>query len=116
MYSSDVNNITEIWKKCSNSVDIFYRHAMYNAYATEKGTDMVTAVQKAMLNAVEDDGDELAILLAVSLMAYDFSAVDYIVENYQDRFTDAELTAVKESRKKLEIELAMSEREYATLH
>lgn len=89
---------------------------MYNVYATEKGTDMVTAIQKAMLNAVEDDGDELAILLAVSLMSYDFSAVDYIVENYQDRFTADELAAVKESKQKLEIELAMSEREFATLH
>lgn len=89
---------------------------MYNTYATEKGTDMVTAVQKAMLNAVEDDCDELAMLLAVSLMSYDFDAVDYIVENYQDRFTADELAIVKQSKQKLEIELAMSEREFATLH
>lgn len=116
MYSSNVNNIIDSWEKCSNRVDIFYRHAMYNAYATEKGTDMVTAVQKDILNTVEDDSDELAILLAVSLMSYDFSAVDYIVENYQDRFTADELAMVKKSRQTLEIELAMSEREYATLH
>ncbi len=89
---------------------------MYNVYATEKGTDMVTAGQKAMLNAVEDDGDELAMILAVSLMSYDFDTVDYIVENYQDRFTANELEIVKKSKQKLEIELAMSEREFATLH
>jgi len=77
---------------------------------------MVTAGQKAMLNAVEDDGDELAMILAVSLMSYDFDTVDYIVENYQDRFTANELEIVKKSKQKLEIELAMSEREFATLH
>ena len=77
---------------------------------------MVTAIQKAMLTAVEDDSDELAMLLAVSLMSYDFNTVDYIVENYQDRFTTDELAIVKQSKQKLEIELAMSEREFATLH
>lgn len=77
---------------------------------------MTTADQKAMLDAVKDDADELAILLAVSLMSFDFDTVDYIVDRYHDQFTPEELAAVKENRQRLEIELAMAEREYATIH
>ncbi len=77
---------------------------------------MVTAHQKAMLESVKDNADELAILLAVSLMSFEFDIVDYIVDKYQDRFTAEEIDAVKENRQRLEIELAMAEREYATIH
>lgn len=77
---------------------------------------MVTADQKVMLEAVKDDADELAILLAVSLMSFDFETVDYIVDKYKDQFSKEELDAVKLNRQRLEIELAMAEREYATIH
>jgi hypothetical protein len=77
---------------------------------------MITATQKALLEAVKEDQDELAILLAVSLMSFDFEVVDYIVDKYQDQFTAEEIDAVKENRQRLELELAMAEREYATIH
>lgn len=77
---------------------------------------MITATQKALLEAVKEDQDELAILLAVSLMSFDFEVVDYIVDKYQDQFTAEEIDAVRENRQRLELELAMAEREYATIH
>lgn len=77
---------------------------------------MITATQKALLESVKEDQDELAILLAVSLMSFDFEVVDYIVDKYHDQFTPEEIDAVKLNRQRLEIELAMAERELATIH